>query len=205
MYKSIFKNIILNYTYITFEYTANGGEKYVYIGNLTWNDPQFWDKNRWRQVPRYGYYKYYQSDFICKYAIDDLSMRPANENELGCNSENYNDSITSVASTSILVGSIYFDFDESSTPVPVDSLTKVLSMYETQPKKYTLLITGYADREGTSDYNMDLSLKRASYVSNQLADYVNIPIIVKGLGNTTANPSDDHRSRRVDIFLIPIP
>ena len=70
-----------------------------------------------------------------------------------------------------------------------------------------LIIRGYADPDGTADYNYNLSLDRAKTVRNYVSYYFNIPwsrIEIEGKGSIHSelarqNPED---CRRVEFVLI---
>lgn len=101
-----------------------------------------------------------------------------------------------------LISNIYFDFDKSTlTPQSekvIDEIAEVLKEYSFN--KY--LITGYTDSKGSSEYNIDLSKRRADTVVKALIDRGVSSAILKsvGVGKKISHmkPETNHRVREGD-------
>jgi len=66
-----------SYTKYEFTYTASGGEKYIYIGNILYEDKAYWSPETWEQYfEKTNFYGYRPktNKFKCEYAIDDVSV-----------------------------------------------------------------------------------------------------------------------------------
>ncbi len=102
---------------------------------------------------------------------------------------------------------IQFFFDFNSFELTDKSITdlKALTQFLKKENKWKVEVVGYADAKGDSQYNLDLSKKRAKEIVEYL-DYagVNIGQVVKNEGKgALKNPSasDESQSRRVDVIL----
>jgi len=103
---------------------------------------------------------------------------------------------------------VFFDFDRSNiTPTAANTIKQAAT--DAKAGKSTKVdVTGHADRSGSDQYNMALSLRRANAVKDQLVRE-GIPanqIVVVGRGETqplvnTADGVREPQNRRVEIVL----
>jgi outer membrane protein OmpA-like peptidoglycan-associated protein len=77
--------------------------------------------------------------------------------------------------------------------------------------KTTISVAGHADSRGTDSYNMDLSQRRATSVSNYLASQGVDPARLRAIGYGESRPIGDNSTpegqalnRRVEITIDPI-
>lgn len=108
---------------------------------------------------------------------------------------------------------VYFDVDEASLRdeerVKLDKAFRVLPANE----KYAVILIGHTDRDGSLDYNLQLSRRRAETVQRKLQDFYKFPgeITVYYYGETKSIHSGDYTEelkqadRRVDVKLILLP
>lgn len=185
-------NILMDtskYSYVSFIYTARGGESYVYIGNVFFEEPRFWSKSSWRTVPFYGYEKHKSRFFICNYAIDDVQVVALDEMENGCPMilSSHDES-----SDTVFLESFYYKTDSAFTIIDFSSLIEKIN---SAPERYSVVINGYADYSGEDSYNLKLSQERADGIKEKIESYINKPILAVGLGSSVVN-------RRVDVYLV---
>ena len=103
---------------------------------------------------------------------------------------------------------IYFDFDKSNlTNVSLEEIKNFLTKYESKIAKY--LIVGHTDTKGTNEYNLKLSLNRATTVQNILIksgiNKNDIKIIAKGEKELAVKTQDEiahPANRRAEISTI---
>jgi outer membrane protein OmpA-like peptidoglycan-associated protein/uncharacterized protein YegL len=104
---------------------------------------------------------------------------------------------------------VNFDFDKSIiSPKYNDELKKIANYLNANPS-YALIVTGHTDNAGTTQYNMDLSVKRAEAIKRAL---INLGVDQKriqaiGKGETmpyVPNDTEENRSRnrRIELELI---
>jgi OOP family OmpA-OmpF porin len=103
---------------------------------------------------------------------------------------------------------VFFDFDKSDINQQALATIKQAASNAKQGGVQRLNVTGHADRAGTEQYNMALSLRRAHAVKQVLTSE-GIPadsIVVIGRGETqplvpTADGVREAQNRRVEIIL----
>ena len=107
-----------------------------------------------------------------------------------------------------ILPSVYFDFDSSSIAATERiKLQKAADYLKENPKDH-LLIEGYCDWYGTSEYNLALGDRRAAsagdYLNTLGVDSQRIEQLSKGSLEATANlaKSDSGQDRRVDLILL---
>ncbi|MEF8817577.1 MAG: DUF4157 domain-containing protein [Salinibacter sp.] len=116
----------------------------------------------------------------------------------------------------IQVGAVYFSTDEATLDsidrVALGQLRQQLSSELAQrDRRYTLQFVGWADKRGSEQYNLDLSLDRAINVSSffeSLSDFPNYQVETKPMGEFTGEQRGETAQelavyRRVDIVLKP--
>lgn len=103
----------------------------------------------------------------------------------------------------VILKSIYFEFD--SYELNYSSLTELdlLSNYLKTNPKLNITISGHTDDEGTGEYNLDLSKKRANAVGHWLRQDGIHPnrITCKGFGSKYQISELQNENRRVEVFL----
>jgi hypothetical protein len=185
-------NILMDtskYSHVSFVYTARGGESYVYIGNIFFEEARFWSKSSWRPVPFYGYEKHKSRFFICNYAIDDVKVVALDEMENGCPMILFSHD---ESSDTVFLESFYYETDSAFTTIDFSSLIEKIN---NAPERYSVVINGYADFSGEDSYNLKLSQERADVIKENIESSINKPILAFGLGSIIAN-------RKVDVYLV---
>jgi type II secretory pathway predicted ATPase ExeA/outer membrane protein OmpA-like peptidoglycan-associated protein len=107
--------------------------------------------------------------------------------------------------------SVYFNFNEASIPSEYVPLLKSVQYKMLTDENTFLRIIGYADTQGDSDYNYQLSLKRAEEVKQFFAmrgiggDRLHVAAVgaVQEGVQRALNPRDSARRRRVELILFP--
>lgn len=108
-----------------------------------------------------------------------------------------------------LPSDILFDFDKYNIrPNARGALKKVAIVIKSYPGK-TVLIEGYTDSEGSEEYNMKLSFKRAESIKQWLRDMeklIDTKFQIKGWGESKPKASNDtaegrQKNRRVEITI----
>jgi outer membrane protein OmpA-like peptidoglycan-associated protein len=102
---------------------------------------------------------------------------------------------------------IYFDIDKYSlTQNSFDVLTSIIDLLK-QNRDYQCFMIGHSDKEGTVEYNMNISKSRAAVAKSYLMSY-GVPesrISTKYVGETQPlpllNKDLDWMNRRVAIYL----
>ena len=103
---------------------------------------------------------------------------------------------------------IYFDFDNSKlSEISKNTLFNFLDKNKKKLNRY--IIFGHTDTKGTSQYNMDLSIKRAESVKNALLNHGivanDISIVGKGEDQLLIDTPDDTKhpvNRRAEVKII---
>jgi len=107
-----------------------------------------------------------------------------------------------------LFPTIYFDFDQSFVrPADRPVLDEVASTLRNNPSDY-LLVEGYCDWKGTTEYNLALGDRRATSVKNYLVnlgiDSNRIEILSKGdlEADTDAGPEGRALDRKAELVVV---
>jgi|GEM_PF-138553 len=107
----------------------------------------------------------------------------------------------------------FFDWDSSkldknSEDELKDIVKDIKKTTQTASADYDIVINGHADKTGTDEYNMELSRKRAEYVSRYMAKHgipeSRITYYAFGKSDPLVNTADgvkERKNRRVEIFL----
>jgi type II secretory pathway predicted ATPase ExeA/outer membrane protein OmpA-like peptidoglycan-associated protein len=107
--------------------------------------------------------------------------------------------------------SVYFDFNKASIPNQYVPLLKSVQQKMVTDENTFLRIIGYADSQGNSDYNYQLSLKRAEEVKQFFVmrgiggDRLHVAAVgaVQEEVQRVLNPRESARRRRVELILFP--
>lgn len=140
-------------------YTAEGGERYLTIGNFKSNKET--TGIRFSFIPD-TVEDTKQSSYLY---IDDVSVKPI-KNSGGQQFLN-NVAQLSKGSTFVL-NKVHFAFDKSDILPESFPFLDSLALYLTQKKSIKILLSGHTDNIGSDTYNVDLSFKRAQAISNYL-------------------------------------
>ena len=186
-----------DYQQFSFEYTAKGNERFIYIGNFhlgymlnqytqptTWFSPVFSARKR---------------PYIA-YAIDDIVVGPLDASE-GCIKDltplTVNRTVLKDPDT-IQLSSIYFGYNDT---VALSEVSKIADTIKHMPAYKQILICGFTDNAGSLAYNQQLSEQRAQFVAAKLRRLTDEIITHEGRG--LSNPGIDAKlQRRVDIYLV---
>ncbi len=198
-------NNISEYTKYEFIYTATSNEKYLYIGNILFETPEYFSKKELKKyyhyTKQYGYYKNHDKAFQSIYALDDVSVEPLKNSEI-C----YDSSLSVIVPKeknsvdTILLATCFFDYNKAELDNTIDSVINLL-FYSNQFSK--IVIIGHTDKEGTEQYNQSLSLKRAIFVHENIMHFTQAPIEIIGMGSQLPNSETNNSlNRRVEIFGI---
>lgn len=185
------------YTFYQFTYIAEGGEQYIYIGNLFFNNDAFWRKKTWINTSQYGFQKNRSDWSGAYYGVDDLSVINLDDKADTCISVR-NETQTQFNDT-VFLFSIYFRFDAFKNDSLIDSLAGIINQQEDVEQ---LLLIGHADATGTEQYNLELSLKRANFIKNSLQSKTKLSIQTLGMGSSQHLTHTDERNRRVDVCVL---
>jgi len=109
-----------------------------------------------------------------------------------------------------LVGVMYFPFDNYTRVLNTDKEAIVQDAAIKAGKDYELIVVGYADKVGTKNYNIDLSVHRAKTVKALLNKRgVRVEgVDVVAFGESKVSPDygvttyDDSANRRVEIYAV---
>ncbi len=103
---------------------------------------------------------------------------------------------------------IYFDFDQSKITKESEAILDQVIAKLTENVQYKCSLAGHTDQEGTANYNMDLSSRRAENAKNYIREYAGFaervntsfygytqPVLV------TKNRKEAKKNRRVEITI----
>lgn len=194
------------YTLYEFNYTANGNEQFIFIGNLRFNTVNFWSKKNWKETfqksKQYGYWKNTQNAFMCVYAIDDVRIIPITDSLEYCEMEyTKTNEHAKVLSDTLLFQTIWFERNQFQC---ADSVLHsfINSLYLSKEKINSLLLVGHTDIQGSETFNEHLAWQRANFIAENLKIFFDVPITIISKGS--AQPllfGEDADNRRVEIFI----
>lgn len=176
-----------SYTKISFLYKAVGGERSIYIGSIKADTPK-----KIRKIKRYGYYKNLKSKYYSCYLVDDVvitGLNPDSESQVK-QSPHVRDTL-----------SYFFEKDSFTTVIDYDLLK--LQVHLHPPEQYKVRVIGSADMSGKSQYNMQLSAKRSSFIGSVIKTISGYEITEVGEGTLNIPVGEaPARSRRADVIFI---
>jgi OmpA-OmpF porin, OOP family len=187
------------------EYVAQGGERFVVIGNFFSNQ-----QTKATRLPfRFGMNPMLNDKSY--YFIDDVSVQRS-----GMQPETDPTVVTQLKSNAIEVNHVYtlkdikFEFDSYVLhPSSNDELAKIVE-YLTTHQEVNIRISGHTDFSGTDEYNLTLSRNRAKSVADFLVmrgvDQHRIVSYGFGKSRPLSNEKTDEASRlnrRVEIKFVP--
>jgi outer membrane protein OmpA-like peptidoglycan-associated protein len=133
---------------------------------------------------------------------DNQELEPMLDNELLAKGDALQNTATSstVEHETLKSMSLYFKFDQIDIDETNWLLLQQLAAQWEEGGNGVVLVEGFADKQGSSQYNQQLSQQRADYVTKLLLQF-GLPIeqvVTKAYGSSKA--SESHRdSRRVDV------
>jgi len=195
----------------TFEYTAKGGEKYMYIGNLNAATPP---KSKWVGLVREKH------KVRVNYKIFDIAVKPIDSSDSCEVISDTKNVITTTAEKKFFPWDSMFVylFDavcfKSGTFELSDSAMQQINIladvFFQLKGHHTLLILGHTDNQGQEPYNLHLSQRRAESVRDKLVELgiSSDRITAKGCGSDEPiadNNTEYGRSqnRRVEVVFKP--
>ena len=181
----------------SFNYTALGGEQFIYLGNFHLGYIQ---KGNAKTVPWFGHGNPRKRAPYVEYAIDDIVVEPLDTSEHCAKTAPtiVREISQPLLPDTIQLPAIYFNYDDTTT---VYAFTKIADTLKSMPTYHRILVYGYTDNAGSLSYNQQLSEQRASFVAANLSNITDKIILSlgRGLSNTDIPP---RLQRRVDIFLV---
>lgn len=159
-----------NWTEVAFEFTANGGEKILYIGNF-----EIIGKEKTKVIPsklRFYWYDAY-------YFIDDVNLTEVVENEEVIAKRTIEDSLLTSEKLNnyfslnkeIVLPTVNFEFNSAKLlPEAKKSLDTVVAYLKNNPD-VALEFLGYTDNVGDSLNNLQLSVQRAKNVADCICSF----------------------------------
>ncbi|MDG4649979.1 OmpA family protein [Roseibacterium sp. SDUM158017] len=106
---------------------------------------------------------------------------------------------------------ILFDFDSAAIRASLQSDLRALARNLRQYPETTVDVIGHTDSEGSAEYNMDLSARRASAVAGVLLEEGVAPFRVRSFGRgesqpvaTNLTPEGRAQNRRVEVVIRPM-
>ena len=183
---------------ITGEFYATDPAEFMILGNFYPDDETEFEASNIGKPLQFAYYY-----------IDDVSVRklppiidvPVGEDDLV--------KVELVAGQTIVLSNIYFDLDHDDfLPRSYRQLYALVQIMEDNADM-RIEIHGHTDDIGTDDYNMSLSLSRASAVANYLVEHgVDAPrVFPRGFGSTRPVATNDseygrQENRRVEFLIL---
>jgi len=190
------------WTYVSTEFTANGGENFITVGNFEINS-----RTKKKQVIREG-----ALNDTSYYYLDQVAVELVSESEFPESTVmNPAPNETTDLNEAFLLHNIEFDYD-SSLLRPTEKITlKKLHDYLKINSSFSLKITGHTDGAGSVEYNQLLSVRRANSVAAYLNGLGLSKNRIQSLGFGLTQPLSKNnnfvgrqRNRRVEFELIRI-
>ncbi|MCB0538518.1 MAG: hypothetical protein R2836_08600 [Chitinophagales bacterium] len=175
----------ISFTKISFNYIADGNEKYILIGNVSGKVPELIEK-----VEPFGGFK---GGMGRNFIIDDISIYSIDSNEI-CAEININSQIDTV-----LIHTELYKLNEYNKEYDSLIINKINRVIDDKHPK-SLLIVGSADILGGIDYNIKLAQSRADNFKEFLETNgitVNIKTEIYNVQNII-NEND----RKIDVYAI---
>ena len=185
------------YTQYSFQYTAKGGEQYIYLGNFHIGYAQ---KGEYQRTDRFGPGLPLNRNPFIDYAVDDIVVEPVDTTEFCIKAITAEPQISAspILPDTLQLPSIYFDYNDSITPYSFTALADTLSKLNNY---HTILLNGFTDNTGTLTYNQQLSQLRAAFVAGKIKGLTTKIIVARGMG-LSSTVVEANLQRRVDIYVI---
>ena len=220
--KEVFLKDKKNWTALTLDYTAKGGERFLVIGNFKNNEEtdtiNIFDE---RIADPDFTTAYYYVDDVCMAAVDEKGLCPCiNNGEPEVVSDSNYMEMTVIQSGSetpnrprvgdiVILKNVYFDFDKATLRLESEEELKQLYYLLLEYPSLKIIINGHTDNKGNDDYNQQLSESRALAVYAYLVQkgIASTRLDFKGYGELkpiTENNTNEGRqtNRRVEFEVI---
>lgn len=190
-----------NYKEYEFQYTAEGGENYIYIGNILYEDKSYWQKGNWnkefKSIQNLQKLKkkeriHIEENLLSVYAIDNIKVVPLIE-ELIDTSER------AMTFDTIHIQSFFFDLDKSETEI---DLSRFVEKINSNKSIKSIMVIGHTDSSGGEELNKNLSLERALFIFKNIKGLTNIPVTYSGRSFHETISNTPSENRRVEVFFI---
>lgn len=178
----------VNYTKISFEYTAKGNEKYLIIGNITATVPE-----KIEFVKSYGNFN---GKIGRHFIVDDLSVFHLNSEVNPC-IDSYFEKNEMLINSEANFYEILFEVDKDTAEFSIGQFNDFNNNF---PNLYKIEITGFADNTGSLIYNQNLALRRAENYKKFLQEN-NVQVIIEAkFGAVLENNSIQNRKIEVNFL-----
>jgi hypothetical protein len=193
----------LNFTQISFTYSAKGGEKVIYIYNsqplcgrsLKLSKPYnlFDDKKQ----ATYRYSKW------CVYVVSNLSVIPITNPNESCDGQVNIYSDTIIDTSTSVKNSFVLRYDSGSDIPNELSMLNTLCTVLSEKRFSKVKVVSHTDGTGDEKYNKELSDKRANYVASTIGKCTDTPIVIESVADKirVENKVQSFINRRVEVFL----
>lgn len=182
-----------------FNYTAKGGEKYLYIGNVNCNTPS-------RKLIKKCFQKYGRCS--SEYDVDNVEVKPLNPSG-DCFLGKENNAIEALClDTIVTLEDVMFTLGSYElSSISEIAIKNIVDYLKIQPLVY-IVILGHTDNLGTLEYNLELSQSRADAVKGKLIALGIAPHRIATAGVGSAKPIADNsdesgrsKNRRVEVMF----
>lgn len=192
------------WTLISGEFTAEGGERFLTIGNFFPATTSNLVEIPGEHLLPGAYYYIDDLSLVCLDCHDTTKTPPISQPE-----PTQADVTDYDVGTTFVLRDLYFDFDKSNLlQQSYNELVKLIELLNRHPKM-KIEISGHTDNRGTSEYNQRLSEDRARAVTNYLIDHGidGRRLTYAGYGKSrpvTTNDTEEGRqtNRRVEVKIL---
>ncbi|MBP7183995.1 MAG: OmpA family protein [Saprospiraceae bacterium] len=207
------KDDLSNFSKYTLRLKANGGEKYIIIGNPNFAIPKI------KKILNSHFYGINRTSYIhpkpsCSYLIDNIEFKNITDFNDSCTFINYAMSATETLDTiksenfdistdskdTTMIFEIYFETAKSN--FDQNKLVEIIKEINNLMVVNKITIIGNTDENGDNNYNLSLSEKRALSVKNSLEKYIsNVHISTNYEGERNSVYDLDEKNRRVQLIF----
>jgi peptidoglycan-associated lipoprotein len=163
--------------------------------------------NQWAMMERDGHSSESSRTHFYKYINIIINANESDDNDISINQSK---NIAHYFTKSNLVGTMYFPFDNYTHILNTDKSEIISDARTTAGNDYVLVVVGNADKVGTQEYNIKLSVERAETVRHKLiASGISpndVKIVAFGKNRVSSDYGtttyDNSANRRVEIYAI---